>query len=453
MTGRLARTIRRRLYGLAFLAVIAGLIGLSIAAYNKVFTPVATVTLTTGTVGNQLTVHSDVKVRGLLVGEVRRITPTADGAELELALDPAKIDVIPGNVSARFLPKTLFGERYVALQIPKDASATMLAGGDRIHQDTSVQAVELEQAFESLLPVLQAVQPQKLSSTLSSISTALQGRGEKLGETLAQLNELVGDLNPHLPQLQKDLRTLATVSDAYSDVTPDLVQALDDLTVTSKTIADQRANLDTLYATVTTGARDLESFVRLNKDNLIRLADTSRPTLEALARYSPEYPCLLKLMSENVTALDKAFGKGTDQPGLHATIEITVNRGPYRPGKDEPRYADDRGPRCYDFTKFPSPFPQSPPDGPLRDGSSNPPPARSVQDGLLPPANLADLGQTSPSAAVPADSGSGLVNTSQEAAFVAQLVAPDMDLEPEQVPGWSTLLLGPALRGSEVVRK
>ena len=442
----LGKIIRRRLSGLAFILIVAGLVALSIAMYNKAFTPVASVTLTTDKVGNQLAVHSDVKVRGLVVGEVRGITPTRDGAELDLALDPDKIDVIPADVSARFLPKTLFGERYVSLQIPEDASAARLRGGDRIRQDTSTAAVELEQAFESLLPVLQAVQPQKLSSTLTAISTALAGRGDALGQTLSDLGSLVGELNPHLPQLREDLVQLATVSDTYSDAAPDLVQALTDLTVTSRTIAEQRANLDSLFATTTTAARDLESFLRINRDNLIRLADSSRPTLDALARYSPEYPCLLGMMADNVDTLDKVFGKGTDRPGLHATIEVTVNRGKYEPGEDTPAYEDDRGPRCYDFTQFPTPFPQNPPDGQIQDGTSAKPAARSQQDGVNPPAGL---GGTTPQSA-PADGDLGLANSPGEADFLAQLLAPDLGVAPEQVPSWSALLLGPAYRGTEV---
>ena len=443
-----AKTIKRRLWGLAFIAVIAGLVSLSIAMYNKAFTPVAMVTLTTDKVGNQLAVHSDVKVRGLIVGEVRGITPTATGAELHLAIEPEKIEVIPANVTARFLPKTLFGERYVALQIPDEPAVAALAPGARIAQDASVEAVELEQAFESLLPVLQAVQPQKLSSTLTAISTALDGRGEQLGETLSELGKLVGELNPHLPRLREDLAKLATVSDTYTSAAPDLIAALSDLSVTSTTIAEQRGNLDAVFATVTTAGRDLDAFLRANRSNLIMLADTSRPTLETLARYSPQYPCLLQLMAEAVPELDKAFGKGTDKPGLHATIEVTVNRGAYKPGVDEPRYEEDRGPRCYDFAEFPSPFPQAPPDGPLRDGSSFPPPARPASDGLLPPQNTEKV--TPSNSTLRDGDGLGLPNSPQEVAFVNQLLAPGMGVTAEQVPTWSTLLLGPALRGSEV---
>ena len=242
--------------------------------YNKAFTEVVMVKLTTDKVGNQLQIGSDVKARGVIVGEVRKITPTADGAQLDLALNPDQAKLLPNTVSARFLPKTLFGERYVALQLPKESGGTPLAAGNAIAQDTSARAAELETAFEHLLPVLQAVQPAKLSSTLTAISTALQGRGKPLGETLTDLGDLVGEINPHLPQLEHDLRVLTTVSDTYADAAPDLVSALDDLTVTSQTVVDQRSNLDALYASVTTASRDLDSFLRVNQGNLIQLADT-----------------------------------------------------------------------------------------------------------------------------------------------------------------------------------
>ena len=43
-----------------------------------------------------------------------------DGATIELAIDPDHLDEIPADVSARLLPKTLFGERFVSLVPPED---------------------------------------------------------------------------------------------------------------------------------------------------------------------------------------------------------------------------------------------------------------------------------------------------------------------------------------------
>src|SRR5690349_13522142 len=131
MSAKRGRTVRRRLQGVAFLVVLAALLGLSVAFYNKAFADVATVTLKTDTAGNQLQEASDVKIRGVIVGEVRDVKADLDGATITLAINPQYLPEIPDNVSARLLPKTLFGERFVSLVAPSNASATPLADGDR----------------------------------------------------------------------------------------------------------------------------------------------------------------------------------------------------------------------------------------------------------------------------------------------------------------------------------
>src|SRR5690606_28046195 len=108
-------TVRRRLLGVALLTVIVLFLWLTVAIYQGRFTPTVTVSLRTAHVGNQLLPQSDVKVRGLVVGEVREIRTNGDGAVVVLDLHPDKVHLIPRNTTARLLPKTLFGERYVAL--------------------------------------------------------------------------------------------------------------------------------------------------------------------------------------------------------------------------------------------------------------------------------------------------------------------------------------------------
>lgn len=433
-------TIRRRLLGLLLVGVLVGGIVLSVAVYNRAFSDHVTVRLQAGAIGNQLARDSDVKVRGLIVGRVGEIevTPTG-GAELVLHLDSEHAELVPANVSARFLPKTLFGERYVDLTIPEQPARSSLADGDVITQDRTEDAVRLEQALDNLLPVLKAVQPEKLSSTLSAISTALEGRGEQLGETLSELGDYLRELNPHVPTLQENLRELAEFSGNLSDVAPDLLTTLDNLSTTSRTIVDQSFNLDTLYRTVTTASSDLDAFLDANGPNIISLGETARPTAELLAKYAPSYPCFLGQMAELVPRIDESFGKGTNKPGLHATLEITVDRGPYKAGQDEPEYGDKRGPRCYAMEEYPDPFPQHPPDGPLRDGSVPPPAARSTATGL----NDSAAGGGAAPAGNPA-------NTVGEHALVAQLAGPRVGLAPSEVPAWGSLLVAPLYRGAEV---
>ncbi|MFI9813245.1 MCE family protein [Saccharothrix variisporea] len=441
--------ITRRLLGVVFLAVIALFLSLTVALYNDAFTKVVKVTLKTDRVGNQLQLASDVKVRGLIVGEVSDIRTEGDGAVLELALHPDQVANIPGNVSARLLPKTLFGERYVNLVVPKQPDlGNHLDQGDVIEQDRSSSAIELERVLDDLLPVLQAVQPEKLATTLTAVSQALDNRGKQLGQTLVQLDGYLGELNPQLPAIKQGISKLAEVSDVYADAAPDLVQALSDATVTSRTLVDQRDKLLAMYGTLTTTSVDLNSFITVNRNNLIQLADVSRPTLELLAKYAPEYPCLLKGLTEFKPIMDQVFGKGTNEPGLHITLEITANRGKYEPGKDDPEYADKRGPRCYDIVPRPDPFPQYPPEGPVKDGSTSPPPARNATDGTLPP----NTGQINPDGTVVSSvvDAPSLANSPQEMDFLAALLAPQFGFQKSEMPSFTALLLGPLYRGAEV---
>ncbi|MGW3962229.1 MCE family protein [Amycolatopsis sp. NPDC005003] len=440
------RVLRRRLLGLLLIAVMVGGVALSIALYDKAFTPVVTVKLQADKIGNQLIKQSDVKVRGLIVGSVQDIVATDHGAELTLALKPESAKLIPENVSARFLPKTLFGERFVSLEIPKDPSAKTLSNGDVIPQDRTSNAVELEQAFSHLMPVLQAVQPQKLSATLTAISTALQGRGDQLGDTLSQLGTYIGELNPHEPELQHNLKALAEFSDHLKDAAPDLVQSLDNLSTTTRTVVDERQNLSNLYGSLTQASVDLQTFLQNNKDNIISLVDTARPTAELLAKYAPEYPCVISQMAANVPLIDQALGKGTNQPGLHATIEIIVPRAPYAAGKEEPRFDDKRGPRCYDIKDIPKPFPSEPPDGAFKDGTLHQPAPKSVGEGLNPAKFKAD-------AAGNGGSGGDLAYSTAEQGFLADLLGPQLGMNAADVPGWSALLVGPLYRGAEVTVK
>jgi hypothetical protein len=105
--------------------VIAGLVWLTILLYQKAFTPVVDVTLRATRSAtscrrrptSSCAAHRRRGPRGL----DRRDGP---GATLDLALDPDKVDLIPSNVEAQLLPKTLFGEKYVSLVIPDDASTS-----------------------------------------------------------------------------------------------------------------------------------------------------------------------------------------------------------------------------------------------------------------------------------------------------------------------------------------
>jgi phospholipid/cholesterol/gamma-HCH transport system substrate-binding protein len=418
------RKLGVRSAGLCFLVVMALFVTLSIQIYNKDFVTSVPVTLKTDRVGNQLRVGGEVKTRGVVVGEIRTIRSSGSGAEIDLAMEPDKVDKLPQDVSALLIPKTLFGERYVQLSIPDGSTAPKLAAGDVISQDRSANAIELEKVFDNLLPVLQAVQPQKLATTLTAVSTALQNRGGQIGQTLSLASDYLREFNPNLPALDEDLRNLSTVSNLYGDIAPDLLDALTKSAVTLNTVDEKKDDLAALYPQVTSSAQDVTTFLRNNKDNLIALAADSRAPLEVAARFSPSFPCTLKAMNELKPAMDKVLGAGTNQPGLHVDVTVTQPRGAYVPGRDDPVYRGGGSPRCYPSGVVPT------------QGTAAAAPGSDAQPLL--PGSGDDL---------------GVANSPQEQELLATVLAPSLGVPSDQVAPWSSVLVGPLYRGTEVTLK
>jgi phospholipid/cholesterol/gamma-HCH transport system substrate-binding protein len=414
-------TLSQRLQGVVFLLIPVLLVWLAVAVYQKRFTESTMITLRTGSIGNEMHRNADVKLRGVVVGQVREIEADGAGARLTLALRPGTVSHIPANVSAQMLPTTLFGQRFVALVTPSQPSPARLTSGSVITEDRTANAVELQEVLNNTLPLLTAVQPSKLSATLTAMAQALEGRGHELGDTLVRLDAYLKKFNPELPALNRNIHELVAFTHHYSEATPDIIDALYDFTNTSRTVVDQARNLIDLYSTVTRGAQDLETFLRENDENMIELSADSRASLEVLARYAPQFPCMFATLRDFIPKMDRVLGKGTGRPGLKVQVFTVPSKGRYVPGRDTPRYTATGGPRCH-------PVPYNP--------------AGAVRPQIARP------DQPVPVAVAPG--GLGLPNSPNENDLVNELVAPSMQEVPQALPDWSSVLVGPIYRGAEV---
>ena len=421
-----AALVRLRLSGVAFLVVLGLLVALTVALYQKAFTEVVRVSLQTDRIGNQLSPPADVKLRGIIVGEVRSVTSHGEGATVGLALDPAKIALIPANVEAQLVPKTLFGEKYVNLVTPAAPSAEHLRAGDVIPQDRSKAALETEKVLDHMLPLLQSLKPAQLSLALNALSSALRGRGDRLGANFARVDAYFKQLNPELPAIQEDFRGLADLSESYSAAAPDLLRLVDNSAAVSRNVVDQKEELAAFLTSTTTFADTFTDVLNENERRLITLASASRPALGVYAKYSPEYPCMLAGLRAWQPRVERSFG-GL-QPGLHITLEVTKDNGNYSPG-EEPKFRDDRGPACYGLPKPTVPAP----DINYKDGY------RDDQAGTVTPP---------PGAA--ADPAAYLGGAAVQRGMLNAVLAPVLDVPYDGVPDIAELLFGPMARGATV---
>lgn len=429
--------------GVVYLGIAVILLVVAMLAYNKTFVASTDVTLDAGAIGNALQKNSDVKLNGVPVGTVTKVRAVDDGSRLTLALDPSTARRLPADTVARILPKTLFGERFVDL-IP-GSGGQRLAAGATIHQDSSEQAVELEQVFDALLPVLRSIQPDKLAATMGEMANMLRGRGGEIGDVMSEWGAYFDRLNPHVPQLTEDFAKLAHVATTFRDAAPDLLDALDASVVTMRTIAAQNDQLRSLFANVITSSDTTHGWVGRNKDTIIVLSNESRAALNAVRPYATEFPCLLSAARKFIPVMDKTLGKGTSEPGMHVRLQVVGSRGKYLAGKDAPKYLSGKSPRCPYVTgqagTQAAPAARTATRAAAASGAATPvgtPPAIAPPPSRLIQAQLADA------------AGLGEANSPAENQLIAELIAPTVGIAPSDFPGWSSMLAGPLLRNTKV---
>lgn len=315
--------------GAAFIAVMLVFLWLTYAVFTQKFVDYVPVTLTASEAGVALPSNADVKIRGMIVGEVRKIEPTADGVKMKIAMKPDLIKLVPRGVTAEIIPKTLFGEKYISLIPPKVPDGQSLRAGDNIAK--ADVPIEVETLLNDLYPLLEAVQPAELSSTLTAVSTALTGRGEQLGQTLVTANDYLKKLNPDVPQLVDDLTKLGTVSDSYADALPELGRVLTNLVVTGDTVVAKRAQLQAFFEEGAKLGDTAREFLAANEENIPTIAREGRPVLNVLSDYSIVFPCVLKAITDITPRLASAFRGQT----LHINLSILGNQPTgYKPGEN-----------------------------------------------------------------------------------------------------------------------
>jgi phospholipid/cholesterol/gamma-HCH transport system substrate-binding protein len=349
------RTEHRRLMyaGIGFLTAVAVLIAFSIAIYEKVFTPVTSVTVRADRAGLQLPKYGDVRMHGAVVGQIRSVQQENGQAVIKLGLRPDQARNIPENVSVEIRPTTLFGQKYVSLIDPAHPSSKPLHDGTVIPASRVTTNVELQQVLATLFPLLRSIRPGDLNSTLYALATALQGRGEKLGQTVEQLDSYLSAMNEQLPTLRKDLQLLADVSDTYSLAAPDLVNLLRNATTTAQTVTQKQQQLSGFLTSMTKLSRVATRVLTTNEQGIIREGQLAAPLMSLLDTYSPEYTCLLQGADRYTDRLAQIFKGGR----VWQTMSFdAVQRRAYTAETDRPEYGEiGHGPWCLGLPNPPVP--------------------------------------------------------------------------------------------------
>ncbi|MDA4108799.1 MCE family protein [Mycolicibacterium holsaticum] len=260
------------------------------------FLPRTQLTLISARAGLSMDPGAKVTFNGVEIGRVSAVDEVTVGneprAKITLDVDPKYLDLIPRNVDASIDATTVFGNKYINFSTPENPTRERITSSDVI--DVTSVTTEFNTLFETVVSISQQVDPIKLNQTLSATAEALDGLGDRFGQSIIHGNEILSDINPKMPQIAEDNRLLADLGEVYADAAPDLFDGLENAVTTARTLNEQQGNIDqALMAAIGFGNTGGDIFER-GGPYLVRGAEDLLVSSQILDEYSPALYCTIR---------------------------------------------------------------------------------------------------------------------------------------------------------------
>ncbi|WP_373693557.1 MCE family protein [[Mycobacterium] burgundiense] len=334
--------IKRRLVGAASVLAAVAVVAVAVGLFRGSFTTSVPVTVLSQRAGLVMNADAKVKLHGAQVGTVRSIESLPDGrAALHLAMNPAYLDIIPSNVRVEIASTTVFGSKFVDLIPPVNPAAEPLQAGQVLGADHV--SVEVNTVFEQLSSVLNKIEPTKLNETLGALATAVDGRGEQIGQMLSDFEEFLVKIDPSLPAMEHEITVAPEVFRAYADAAPDLITTVAASSRISQTLVEEQQHLDALLISVIGLSDTGNDVVGTNRRAISEVMRLLVPTTDLTNQYNPALTCGIG------GAAELAKAPGTPMPGGVLLQAVVPGQERYRYPQNLPKVAATGGPQCTDL--------------------------------------------------------------------------------------------------------
>lgn len=272
--------VRDILTGLVTTVLFFGVVTASIQISNGALRAEYDVAGSFSAAGQGLLPGSDVKVRGVNIGEVKSIGLRDGRARIVLSIRKGR--KIPVDATATIRPKTLFGEKFVDIDVgARESAGPFLSDGDEL--ENTVGGFELQKVLDEAFPVIAAIDPGELAVVLSTLAEGGRGLGENVNRQLENLARVLDVNARHDADTDQFLRDFADLSDTLADAADDIVAGARDLNEVLPDLNSRRDQLAVLLEQTARLSADLADVLEANRPFLEKNVVLGGRTLETLA--------------------------------------------------------------------------------------------------------------------------------------------------------------------------
>lgn len=251
--------LTRRIKAQVIIFVIAALIGTSYLGATYVginpFSSDYRVTVQMTDAGGTFT-NGQVTYRGVPVGRIERLTPTANGTEAVLRIDADAPDM-PARLQASVANRSAIGEQYIDLRGSWDAGRDTLSAGDTITGATMPPPVE--DVLRSGRDFAGSVPQESLNTVIDEAYELSRGLGDGLGQLLDTSQEFVRTADENFLVTQQLIRNSDTVLSTQIGAGDSIRSFSTDLSLIADTLESSDGDLRRLIDVSPAAARELEA--------------------------------------------------------------------------------------------------------------------------------------------------------------------------------------------------
>jgi len=229
-----------------------------------------------------------VRVSGVKVGTIKSIEPQGTQAKLTLKVDR---DVpIPADAKAIIFTENLVAARFVELTPAYRTSGPVMADGAVIPVQRTAVPVEWDEVKNQLMRLATDLGPNAKVSTpaisrfIDSAANALQGNGDKLRQTLAQLSGVARTFANGSGNIVDIIKNLQTFVTALRDSNVQMVQFNNRLATLTSVVNDSKSDLDAALTDLSQAVGEVQRFIAGTRDatseQLARLSNAIQPLVD-----------------------------------------------------------------------------------------------------------------------------------------------------------------------------
>lgn len=249
--------------------------------------------------------NDNVKVAGVVVGKVTKVSTRSGRAVVEMSIDDDHDD-IPKDSAAGVRWRNLIGQRYVYLYPGRSGEA--LEDRDQITETTSV--IDLGELFNKLGPIVGSLDPAQINAFLDTITTALDGREDLVGTALDDLATLASGLAGRDEAIGRLITNLDTVAGTINARDAQIETMLQNLVVLSRTFGDNTDLLDSALTELSAFGSELDLLLSNNSTEIDRLLGNLALVTNTVAGRLPQLDTALGNLSETANAIFRAGARG-----------------------------------------------------------------------------------------------------------------------------------------------